>query len=67
MSNTIINLKNLDGLPLEYELTQGTLTIKNTVSKINLGPVPTTKFDIPKTGYRELTYEESRKLGVGNN
>jgi GLPGLI family protein len=57
--------KNLDGLPLEYELTQGSLTIKYTVSKINLNPVPAAKFDIPKSGYRELTYDESRKLGIG--
>lgn len=59
--------KNLEGLPLEYELTQGNLAIKYTVSKINLNPVAASKFDIPKSGYRELTYEESRKLGVGNN
>ena len=57
--------KNLHGLPLEYELTQKNLTIKYTVSKINLNPVQASKFDIPKSGYRELTYEESRKLGIG--
>jgi GLPGLI family protein len=56
---------NLEGLPLEYELTQGKLKIKYTVSKINMNPVPASKFDIPKSGYRELTYEESRKLGMG--
>lgn len=54
--------KNLNGLPLEYELVQGKLTIKYTVSRINLNPVPASKFDIPKSGYRELTYEESRKV-----
>ncbi|HZG23339.1 MAG TPA: hypothetical protein VEZ17_02105 [Chitinophagaceae bacterium] len=57
--------KNLEGLPLEYELTQGNLTIRYTVSKISLNPVPASKFDIPKSGYRELTYDESRKLGIG--
>ncbi len=57
--------KNLDGLPLEYELTNGTLTIKYTVSKINLNPVPASKFDIPKSGYREMTYDESKKLNAG--
>lgn len=57
--------KNLEGLPLEYELTQGSLTIKYSVSKINLNPVPASKFDIPKIGYRELNYDESRKLGIG--
>jgi GLPGLI family protein len=56
--------KNFEGLPLEYELTQGSVKIKYTVSRINLNPVPASKFDIPKTGYRELSYDESRKMGV---
>ena len=60
-----VQFKNLEGLPLEYELSQGKLRIKYTVSKINMNPVPASKFDIPKSGYRELTYEESRKLGIG--
>lgn len=58
--------KNLNGLPLEYELVQGKLTIKYTVSRINMNPVPASKFDIPKTGYREMTYEESKKMNVSN-
>ena len=56
--------RSLNGLPLEYELTQGNLRIKYTVSIINLNPVPASKFDIPKAGYRELTYEESKKTGM---
>jgi GLPGLI family protein len=59
-----IQFKNLEGLPLEYELSQGSLKIKHVVSKINMNPVPASKFDIPKNGYREMTYEESRKLGT---
>lgn len=58
--------KNLNGLPLEYELAQGKLTIRYTVSKINMNPVPASKFDIPKTGYREMTYEESKKINGAN-
>lgn len=66
--NTAYNeqFKNLEGLPLEYELTHGKLKIKYTLSKINMNPVPASKFDIPKSGYREMTYEESRKMGIGN-
>lgn len=56
--------KNLDGLPLEYEFTKGNLEIKYILSSINLNPVPASKFDIPKSGYREMTYEESKKLNV---
>ncbi len=53
--------RSLNGLPLEYEMNQGGLKIKYTVSQINLNPVPASKFDIPKSGYRELTYDESKK------
>lgn len=53
--------RNLEGLPLEWELSQGKFTIKYTLSKINMNPVPVSKFDIPKSGYRELTYEESKQ------
>jgi GLPGLI family protein len=56
------HFKNLNGLPLEYELTQRNLTIRYTVSKINLNPVPASKFDIPTSGYREMTFEESKKI-----
>ncbi|MBC6490069.1 hypothetical protein ACFSQD_07040 [Flavihumibacter stibioxidans] len=52
---------NLKGLPLEYELTQGKLTIRYVVSQVSLNPVPVSKFDIPKTGFREMSYEESKK------
>jgi GLPGLI family protein len=54
--------KNLDGLPLEYELTKGNVHIKYTLASINLNPVPASKFDIPTSGYRELTYDESLKM-----
>lgn len=54
--------RSLDGLPLEYELTNGNFKINYKVSKINLNPVPASKFDIPKSGYREMTYEESKNL-----
>lgn len=57
--------RTLKGLPLEYELQQGKLQIRYTVSKISLNPVPASRFDIPKSGYREMTYEESKKLRTG--
>ena len=51
----------LNGLPLEWELTEGKLTIRYILSKINMNPIPASRFDIPKSGYREMTYEESKK------
>jgi GLPGLI family protein len=56
--------RSLNGLPLEYELTNGSFLIKYTISSINLNPVPASKFDIPKSGYREMTYDESKKLNT---
>jgi GLPGLI family protein len=57
--------KTLEGLPLEYELTNGDIKIRYRINKINLNPVPASKFDIPRTGYREMNYEESKKLNIG--
>jgi hypothetical protein len=55
--------RTLEGLPLEYELTNGDIRIRYRVSRINFNPVPVSKFDIPKGGYREMSYEESKKTG----
>ena len=57
--------KTLEGLPLEYELTNGDIKIRYRINKINLNPVPASKFDVPKTGYREMNYEDSKKLNIG--
>lgn len=54
--------KTLEGLPLEYELTNGNVKISYRFSKMSLNPVPASKFDIPSSGYREMNYEESKKL-----
>jgi GLPGLI family protein len=54
--------RNLDGLPLEYELTNGNVRIRYRISRINLNPVPVSKFDVPSSGYREMNYEDSKKL-----
>jgi hypothetical protein len=61
--------RGLDGLPLEYEIQKGNLTIRYVLNSINMNPVPASKFDIPKSGYRVLSYEESKKLypGAGTN
>jgi hypothetical protein len=57
--------RNLEGLPLEYELASGDVKISYRVSRISLNPVPVSKFDIPKSGYREMNYEESKKMKIG--
>jgi GLPGLI family protein len=51
----------LPGMAMEYESRQGDLTVRYSASKVSFDPVPMQRFEIPKTGYRELTYEESKK------
>lgn len=57
--------KNLPGLALQYEASLGKLMVTYIVSNINFNPVPVSKFDLPKTGYRVMNYEES-KNAAGN-
>src|SRR5690606_34336448 len=56
--------KNLPGLAMQYEATIGSLRVIYTVSNINFNLVPAAKFDLPTSGYRVMTYEES--MGSGN-
>jgi len=53
--------KNLPGFPMEYELETAQRTLKYTISKIDFGPLPVSKFDFPQSGYRIMTYDENRK------
>lgn len=57
--------KNLPGLAMQYEATMGKMIVTYTVSNINFNPVPQAKLDMPKSGYRVMTYEESK--GAGGN
>lgn len=59
--------KTLPGLPLEYESSMGNLKVKYTASKIAFDPVPVQKFVVPVTGYRQLTYQESKALKSSGN
>ncbi|HEX7847669.1 MAG TPA: hypothetical protein VF476_17840, partial [Chitinophagaceae bacterium] len=54
--------KNLPGLAMQYEAKLGKMMVTYTVSSVNFNPVPQVKFDLPKAGYRVMTYEES--LGI---
>ncbi len=57
--------KNLPGLAMQYEAVMGKMMVTYTVSSINFNPVLQAKMDIPKSGYRVMTYEESMS-GGGN-
>jgi len=53
--------KSLPGLALEYETTIGNKKAVFTAASVNFNPVPIAKFDLPKSGFRVMTYEESKK------
>jgi GLPGLI family protein len=53
--------KTLPGLALQYEYLFGKLTFKYTVAKIDFNPIPLSKFEIPKSGYRIMEYSETKK------
>lgn len=50
----------LPGLPVQYEMQTGKMKLKFTLSKIIYNSVPMSTFEIPKSGYRVLTYEETK-------
>jgi GLPGLI family protein len=52
--------RSLPGLAMQYESNMGSLNVVYTVSKLNFNPVPSAKFDLPKSGYRVMSYEESK-------
>src|SRR5688572_15082626 len=56
--------KNLPGLAMQYEANVGKMVVTYTVSSINFNPVPQAKLDLPKSGYRIMTYEESKEAGI---
>ncbi len=53
--------KTLPGLAVQYEMQTGKMKFKFTLASINYATVPALKFEIPKSGYRVLTYEEAKK------
>jgi GLPGLI family protein len=50
----------LPGLAMEYEVNSPDRKVTYTVSKISFSPVPNSKFDLPKSGFRVMTYAESK-------
>lgn len=57
--------KTLPGLAMQYETIVGGLTVTYTVAKINFNVVPVAKFELPKSGFRVMSYEESKGKSTG--
>jgi GLPGLI family protein len=58
--------QTLPGFPLEYESELGKMKVTYIADKIAFDPITASLFDIPKTGYREMTYEEVKKTQSRN-
>ena len=57
--------KNLPGIPVQYEQESGKLKFKYTLTGISYDNIPERKFDVPKSGFRVMTYEENQQLKRG--
>ena len=53
--------KTLPGLPVQYEMQAGKMKFKFTLASISFDAVPSSKFEAPKSGYRVMTYQETKK------
>jgi hypothetical protein len=55
---------NLKGIPLQFEiLNKNGTKMTMTATKVDLFAVPGSYFDIPKSGYKEISREEMSKIG----
>lgn len=59
--DTEFQMGDLPGVVLNYEFQSGGETLIYTCTNINFDPVPIQRFDIPSSGYRILSYAESKK------
>jgi GLPGLI family protein len=53
--------RTLPGLAVQYEMQTGKMKFKFTLASINYADVSESLFEIPKAGYRVLTYGEAKK------
>jgi GLPGLI family protein len=54
--------EQVPGFVLEYSKELPNLKITYTAESFSLSPVPQSRFEIPTTGYREISYDESQKI-----
>jgi hypothetical protein len=60
-NDTEFQMGNIQGLVLSYEYITNEMRVKYMARTLNFDPVPIQKFEIPNTGYRILSYTESKK------
>lgn len=57
--------KNLPGIPVKYELESGKLKFIYILTSMSYDNIPAGKFEIPKSGFRVMTYDENQQLKKG--
>jgi hypothetical protein len=56
----------LPGTALEYESNVGGIRVRYSAVSVSFDPVPISRFEVPTSGYREMSYKESQlKKGGG--
>lgn len=58
-------LKGIKGMPLEYSIPQGEMTVKVTAKEINFNPVSDDAFKLSTEGYKEMKPEDMKRMGGG--
>jgi GLPGLI family protein len=56
----------LPGVPVQFELESGNLVFRYELINVSTEPISASKFEIPKTGYRMMTYEDNQQLKKGD-
>lgn len=56
-------MKELKGMPLEYTMPQGQITVKVTAKEINFNPVSDDVFKLSTEGYTEMKPEQLKGMG----
>lgn len=56
----------LPGIPVQFELESGNLMFKYELVNVSVEPIFSSKFELPKSGFRMMTYEENQQLKKGD-
>lgn len=55
----------LPGVPVQFELESGNLIFRYQLANVSTEPISSSRFELPKSGYRMMTYEDNQQLKKG--
>lgn len=67
VANTQYNnsFDQLPGVPVQFELESGNLIFRYQLTNVSMEPISSSKFELPKNGFRMMTYEDNQQLKKG--